>query len=175
MRHADLHGPEGTYSFAAYWKPATLLRALETVIGQEAVWESLRTYAAAWIYRHPDPLDFFNTVEAVAGRDLDWFWHPFWYETGYLDQGVVSVEVAGSEARVTVSDEGSAPMPATIQVTLSSGETLREAVPVEVWLAGAREHIVTFSIPGGASVDLVEVDPDVALPDVNRDNNVWER
>ena len=175
MRHADLHGPEGTYSFAAYWKPATLLRALETVIGQETVWESLRAYADAWMYRHPDPVDFFNTVERVAGRDLDWFWHPFWYETGYLDQAVLGVEIVGSEARVTVGDEGSAPMPATVQVTLSSGEALREAVPVEAWLAGAREQVVTFSIPGGASVDLVEVDPDVVLPDVNRDNNVWER
>jgi hypothetical protein len=174
MRHADLHGPEGTYSFAAYWKPATLLRALETVIGQDAVWESLRTYADAWIYGHPDPIDFFNTVEGVAGRDLDWFWHPFWYETSYLDQAVAGVQLTAGEARVTVSDLGSAPMPATVQVTLSSGETLRQAVPVEVWLAGAREHVLTFSIPGGASVDLVEVDPDGALPDVDRDNNIWE-
>ena len=55
MRHADLHGPFGTYGQAAYWKPATLLRALEGVIGREAVWETLRTYAETWIYGHPAP------------------------------------------------------------------------------------------------------------------------
>ena len=31
MRHADLHGPYGTYGQAAYWKPATLLKALGAV------------------------------------------------------------------------------------------------------------------------------------------------
>lgn len=178
MRHADLHGPAGTYSFAAYWKPATLLRALEAVIGRDAVWESLRSYAESWIYRHPAPLDFFNTVEAVAGRDLDWLWHPFWYETAYLDQAVGAVETSEAggarRARVTVADLGSAPMPVDLVITLSDGETVRETVPVDVWLEGARRHTVEVELPGDRSVTRVDIDPEEDFPDVDRENNGWE-
>jgi aminopeptidase N len=176
MRHADLHGPdgEGTYAFAAYWKPATLLRALEAVIGQELVWESLRRYADNWIYRHPDPLDFFNTVEAVAGQDLDWFWHPFWYETAYMDQALEGVEVGAGEVRIMVSDLGSAPMPVILELALSNGESLRETVPVDVWLAGARDHEVRITVPAGTTVETVQIDPEGAFPDVDPDNNVWD-
>src|SRR3712207_8658002 len=28
---------------------------------------------------------FFNTVERVAGRDLDWFWYPWFFATGTHD------------------------------------------------------------------------------------------
>ncbi len=179
MRHADLHGPNGTYPFASYWKPATMLKTLEALIGQDTVWEALREYTDRWMYRHPDPLDFFNTVESVAGRDLDWFWHPFWYETAYLDHAIEDVQMgqgaAGAPvARVTVMDLGSAPLPATIELELSGGQTLVETIPVEVWLEGATRHTLTVSLPAGATVERAEIDPDELFPDVDRDNNAWE-
>ncbi len=43
-------------------------------------------------------------------------------------------------------------------------------VPVEFWLEGARQTTLAFE-PG--TVERVEIDPDMYLPDVNRDNNVW--
>lgn len=179
MRPSDLHGPTGTYPFEAYWKPASLLRALEVVIGHDAVWESLRAYSDTWMYRHPHPLDFFNIVERIAGRDLDWFWHPFWYETAYLDQAIEGVDTAGAgapgggTARVTVRDIGSAPMPVILQVTMSDGQTIRQTVPVDVWLAGAREYVAEIGLPASGTVTSVEIDPDRAFPDVDRENNTW--
>ncbi len=180
MRHADLHGPFGTYGQAAYWKPATLLRALEGVIGREAVWETLRTYAETWIYGHPAPQDFFNLAEAVAGRDLDWFWVPFWYETAALDQAITNVRMSEGDtgveaAEVTVANLGRAFMPVNLVVTLSGGDVIQETVPVEVWLGGATEHTVLIDLPSGETTTAIEIDPDVAFPDVDRENNVWER
>lgn len=179
MRHADLHGPTGTYGEAAYWKPATLLRALEGLIGREAVWEALQRYNSAWIYGHPDPMDFFNAVEAVAGRDLDWFWHPFWYETATLDQAVEAVEMVSTPSgsrgvRVTIADLGDAPMPAIVEVGITGG-ALRETIPVEVWLQGVRRHELYFELPADAALERVEVDPEGIFPDADRTNNAWER
>lgn len=174
MRHGDLHGYTGTYTQAAYSKPATLLRALEAVIGRDAVWESLRTYARSWIYRHPQPHDFFNTVEEVSGRDLDWFWYPWWYETATLDQAIAEVRtVEDGGIDVVVRDLGEAPMPIDLAVTLSDGGTIRGSAPVDVWLSGAREHTVHIPIPEGVVVESVEIDPESDFPDVDRDNNVW--
>jgi len=178
MRHADLHGPTGTYGEAAYWKPATLLRALEGLIGRDAVWEALRNYASAWIYRHPDPIDFFNAVEAVAGSDLDWFWHPFWYDTAALDQAIEAVEMvatpAGTRAaRVTIVDLGDAPMPAIVEVETSRG-SVRETIPVEIWLQGARRTELLVELPEGGSLERVELDPEGLFPDADRTNNSWD-
>jgi hypothetical protein len=178
MRAADLHGPEGTYSYASYWKPATMLRVLETLVGQEVVWEALRRYTRNWLYRHPDPHDFFHTVEAVAGKDLHWFWYPFWYETAYLVQAIESVSTTVNAegirvARVVVTDLGDAPLPAFVAVELSGDVTVRETVPVEDWLAGSRREILDIPIPDDATVVGAEVDPDRLLPDIDRTNNAW--
>lgn len=177
MRHSDLHGPYGTYGQAAYWKPATLLRALESVIGRESVWEALRAYSNAWYGRHPAPQDFFNLVEDIAQQDLDWFWYPFWFETAALDQAIRDVSVAdspgGQVARVTLANLGGAVMPVSLELTLSGGDALIESVPVDVWLEGAEEHTVSVELPPGETLESVEIDPGAVLPDVNRENNVW--
>ena len=176
MRHSDLHGPYGTYGQAAYWKPAALLRALEAVIGRDALWFSLRAYSENWIYRHPTPHDFFNLVEEAAGRDLDWFWYPFWYETAALDQAITNVRVTdGAATEVTIANLGKAFMPVHLLLTLSGGDTIREVVPVEVWLLGARVHTVTIDLPRGETLTSVEIDPEEDFPDVDRENNIWGR
>src|SRR5690606_38854681 len=115
MRAADLYGPGPAYGVASYSKRALLLRALARILGPEALHLALRECTRRWLCKHPTALDFFNAVEDVAGRDLDWFWHPWWYETAVLDQAIADVEVspgaAGETVVVTVEDRGDAPMP----------------------------------------------------------------
>jgi len=176
MRPADLYPAYASFGIAAYFKPAVLLRALGGIIGEEKVHEALREYTRRWQFKHPHAIDFFNTVESVAGRDLDWFWTPWWYGTGVFDQGIANVRVeqtSGGEAvTITVEDRGTAPLPTFVVVTLANGEVRRATVPIESWLTGARSQTVTVSVPG--RVTRVELDPEQVFPDVNRRDNVWE-
>ncbi|HUH13536.1 MAG TPA: M1 family metallopeptidase [Longimicrobiales bacterium] len=178
MRHTDLYGPGPQRVTATYSKPAVVLRALETVIGAEAVRAGIRTYLERWLGAHPHPHDFFNTMEAVAGRDLDWFWHPWFYETAVLEQALVAVEVEGRaietsdhRVRVTVEDRGTAPMPVPLRITLAGGMVRDTILPVDPWLhvGGTRADILVLP---GAPVR-VEIDPERRLPDIDRANNVW--
>ena len=177
MREADRYAPGPAYGVASYSKPALLLRALRHVIGPDALRVALREYSRRWLLKHPTALDFFNTVEDVVGRDLDWFWHPWWYETVVLDQAIAGVEVVpaaeGETVVITVEDRGDAPMPVLLAVTLESGEARRVTVPVDVWLAGARRHRVELDVPG--RVERVEIDPEDVFPDVDRTNDLWVR
>ncbi|HEX7050449.1 MAG TPA: M1 family metallopeptidase [Longimicrobiales bacterium] len=178
MRPADLFGPYPLFATASYSKPATLLRALGGVIGEDTLHRALREYADRWLLKHPYALDFFNTVESVAGRDLDWFWHPWWYETATLDQAIVDVGLeaaagGGERVAITVEDQGEAPMPVELVVTTETGETRRVLVPVDVWLAGARRHTETVTVP--ARVTRVAIDPDETFPDADRSDNTWVR
>ncbi|HEX6939055.1 MAG TPA: M1 family aminopeptidase [Longimicrobiales bacterium] len=177
MRHADLYGVYALFAIASYSKPAVLLRALGGIVGEETVTRALREYADRWLLKHPYPLDFFNTVEDVAGRDLDWFWHPWWYETAVLDQAIERVAIeaveGGERVVVTIEDQGEAPMPVALVVTTAEGATREVVLPVDVWLAGARRATATVTAPG--RVTAVEIDPELRFPDVDRADNVWRR
>ncbi|MGH7573857.1 MAG: M1 family metallopeptidase [Longimicrobiales bacterium] len=178
MREADLYGPGGQYVIATYRKPAALLRALAAVIGEQTLDVALRVYADRWLLRHPTPFDLFNTIEDVAGRDLDWFWHPWFYETAVLDQAIAAVDVrptpAGRErVMILVADQGDAPMPAPIMVTTMTGATHELELPVEPWLEGRANQLAIIELT--EPVQRIEIDPARAFPDVDRSNNVWER
>ncbi len=77
----------------AYAKPATALNILrETILGRELFDYAFRTYAMRWQFRHPEPSDFFRTMEDASGVDLDWFWRGWFYSTDHVDIAITGVE-----------------------------------------------------------------------------------
>ena len=170
MTAPDLFGVGPQYGVAAYTKPGTLLRALGVVIGEETVHRALRLYAERWLLRHPTPYDFFATVEEAAGRDLDWFWYPWFFETAALDQQVAEVRPSTSGIEIIIEDLGDAPMPVPVRITLADGSVIERVLPVEPWLEGRTRQTITLD---SAEVASVEIDPDRRMPDVDRANNAW--
>ncbi len=84
-------GYAGDYSIYAYQKPATVLRTLQGLLGDQVMARVMRTYHERWRFRHPSSDDFFATASEVAGRDLAWFFHEA-FRTGHvLDYAVTAV------------------------------------------------------------------------------------
>lgn len=79
----------------AYSKPATGLNILrETIMGRELFDKAFKTYSQRWAFRHPEPADFFRTMEDASGEDLDWFWRGWFYSTDPVDISIEKVTVA---------------------------------------------------------------------------------
>ncbi|TXC77139.1 M1 family metallopeptidase [Luteibaculum oceani] len=77
----------------AYGKPATALNILrETILGRELFDFAFKTYAQRWMFKHPEPADFFRTMEDASGTDLDWFWRAWFYETDHVDIALEDVK-----------------------------------------------------------------------------------
>lgn len=177
MRWSDFHYPGPAYGVASYAKPGSVLHALRGVLGDESFSRAYREFYQRWAFKHPYPWDMFHTFEDVTGRDLDWFWRSWFYESSgdgrwWLDHSIAEVErLEGGETRITVLDLGWVPMPVHLQITRSGGEQVRETIPVDRWLGGADRASVT--IPAGAPVTRIEIDPEGYFPDVDRSNNVW--
>jgi hypothetical protein len=77
----------------AYGKPATALNILrETVMGRELFDYAFKTYATRWAYKHPEPADFFRTMEDASAVDLDWFWRGWFYTTDRCDISLDAVK-----------------------------------------------------------------------------------
>lgn len=160
------------WGVTGYFKPAVMMRALRSVVGDETFDRAMRTYARDWLLKHPTPWDFFNTFEREHGRDLDWFWYPWWFTTRTLDHALTAVEPVPGGVRVTVEDRGQIAAPTRLVLTLEGGATVRAEIPVERWLRGDARAI-TGEIPAAAPVVRVEIDPEQFFPDVRPANNVW--
>jgi hypothetical protein len=171
MRRSNYHYDGLAFGVASYTKPATVLVALREVLGEETFLRAWRTFLSDWAYKHPTPYDLFNTFERVSGRDLDWFWHSWYYTTWTLDQAIEDVSVSGDQTRVTIRNEGRVPMPVRLVGTTAGGETVERTVPVDVWLGGAATTTTTIDAP----LVRLEIDPGQHFPDIDRSDNVWMR
>jgi len=153
----------------AYVKPANGLMILrDYVIGPDQFDEAFRAYFDRWAYRHPQPADFFRTVEDVTGEDLDWFWRSWFYETDRSDQAVTKV-ARGDTTTVTLEQKEELMLPMTVALSFENGDTSTRHIPTEAFFT---QDTHTISVPD-RSVTKVVVDPENLLPDVQRSNNSW--
>ena len=132
-------------------------------------------YVKRWAFKHPQPDDFFRTMNAAVGEDLNWFWNEWFFTTGHLDQAVQGVKYVGGDstkgALITLANLGEMAMPVIAKVTQASGQTEIVRLPVDVWRRGGTW---TFRYPSTDKIVSVELDPDHVLPDADRSNNIWK-
>ena len=168
--------PATMLGYAAYSKMGYglfLLRA--EILGPERFDYAFRTYIQRWAFKHPQPKDFFRTMNEASGEDLTWFWREWVYNNWTLDQAVTTVAYVNQDpaqgALITVENKGQAAMPLVADVTETSGKTTRVRLPVEIW---QRSGTWTFRVNSITPLTLVKLNPTKLLPDANPDNNVWK-
>ncbi len=77
----------------AYGKPATALNILrETVMGRELFDFAFKQYCTRWAFKHPEPADFFRSMEDASAVDLDWFWRGWFYDIEPVDISIDTVK-----------------------------------------------------------------------------------
>ncbi len=158
------------YDLAAYEKPAAALLVLRDALTPAVFDRALREYALRWTNKHPSPWDFFNTIEDVAGQDLDWFWSGWFFGRGALDQGIASVESSQGTVKVVVENHGMLDAPVEVEVENERGETMRGRLPGEAWSCGTRQ---TVEVPLAGRVTAVTLNPGRPFPDSDPGDNRW--
>lgn len=155
----------------AYNKPAMgLLMLREYILGPERFDNAFKSYIKTWAFKHPQPADFFNRMENVAGENLSWFWQGWFYGTGNIDLGINGVFPYAGNYLVSLANKGEIPMPVLIEITFEDGTTERQMLPVEIWQRGDTwNHLIKTT----KAVTSVVIDPDKILPDINLGNDNW--
>jgi aminopeptidase N len=155
----------------AYYKPAIgLLLLREYILGHERFDNAFKSYIETWAYKHPQPKDFFNHMENVAGESLSWFWKGWFYGTGNIDISLDGVQRREGNYVITVSNKGDVPMPVELKLTYEDGTTENLRLPVEIWQRGDTwSHLLETE----KTLESVELDPEKILPDVNFSNDSW--
>ncbi len=159
-----------------YFKTSVGLNMLRTsVIGPDRFDYAFKTYIQRWAFKHPQPEDFFRTMNDAAGESLNWFWKEWFYETWKLDQSVKGVKYikddAANGALITIENLQQMVMPVVVKITEQNGNSKELKLPVEVWQRGDEW---TFKYNSTTPITSIVLDPHDELPDVNRKNNTWE-
>ena len=158
-------------AWAAYQKPALMLTILrDALLGRETFERAMREYVRRWTFKHPQPTDFFRTIENVSGRDLDWFWREWIFTTARLDQAVDSVTQTGDTAFIYLSTRAEMVLPVTLELRYADGSTEMRDYPIEMWNLGTH---FTARVGTAKRVVGVVVDPPGIYPDIDRANNRW--
>jgi hypothetical protein len=158
-----------------YFKPSSgLILLREQILGPERFDLAFRTYIERWAYKHPQPDDFFRTIENVSGEDLSWFWRGLFVNNWRLDQGVNSIKYVDNDPKlgvyITIENYEKMAMPVILEVKTKSGKVNRVKLPVEIW---QRNVDWTFKYDSTEEIESITLDPDHVLPDSNESNNSW--
>ncbi len=155
-----------------YFKPAfglVLLR--EQILGSDRFDYAFKNYIHKWAFKHPQPDDFFRSIENGGGEDLSWFWKGWYFNNWQLDLELTNATYTGTDYKsiaVTIANKEQMAMPAILEIKLKDGSKKRINLPVETWL---QQRSLTLTIPVSGEAESVTIDPDARLPDMNRKNN----
>lgn len=155
----------------AYRKPgAGLVLLREYIIGPDRFDRAFKSYIQRWAYKHPQPRDFFNTIENVTGEDLNWFWKGWFYGTGNIDLSIASARKVQGGYLVYLQNNGDIPMPVLMKITYDDETSEQVKLPVEIWQRGDQW---TYFHVTDKNIESIIIDPEKIVPDINGSNDVW--
>lgn len=158
------------YRLASYDQPALAYWMLQDILGADMFRKALQEYIHRWNGRHPIPYDFFYTFENVSGRNLEWFWKPWFFERGYPDLAIAGITLENGRQNVTIQKIGNMPIPVHLTVTLKDDSQKEIDRPVTVWADGETE----ISIPLKYEKPIMKIElGSNHIPDVNKENNLY--
>jgi hypothetical protein len=106
----------------------------------------------------------------VTRQNLDWFWQRWFFDNGYIDIGISSVQRAATGTRVVLDNLGGIPAPVTLVVRYADATTDLVRQTSAIWKANARRATVT--LPARKRVQSVSLEGGIWM-DANAANDRW--
>lgn len=155
---------------ASYARPAMAYMVLEDILGKDVFKKSMLVFMNRWAGKHPLPYDFFNTIENVSGKDLSWFWKPWFYDFGYPDLAIKGVAAHKDRLLVQVEKIGKLPVPIRLVFVYEDGTSEVDYYSALAWQDGVNLFSARFY--PGKQVVRIYLDSD-HVPDADSTNNEW--
>ena len=133
------------YGDNAYGKPALGYLALKDMLGDDLFRKALHGFMDRWHGKHPIPWDFFNTVNDVTARNLNWFWNSWYFSNNYIDLALSSVAREGSGYRVSIDNIGGMPAPVDLEAHYGDGSSEVIHETAAIWAANQRRATVDIA------------------------------
>jgi hypothetical protein len=169
MTPSFLTAAEG-YGVHAYSKPGLAYHFLRDMLGDETYKAALQEYIRRWNGKHPIPYDFFNTINDATGKNLDWYWKAWFFETREPDLALSETRVKDNQVQTTVVNRGGLPVPIHLTVTFADGSSEEMHHSAMVWEQGD-----TFEVKKKFDKEVVRVAVGAGdIPETRRQDNKFE-
>jgi hypothetical protein len=157
-----------SFKFLYLFKPCLSLLLLQELIGEEVFTKATREFMTEWNGKHPSPYDFFNTYSRFAGGNIDWFWKACYFEYGYADLGIKSVD----NNRIIIERKGSVPVPIRLEITYDDNTTEKIYRNLYIWKTGITEYPIELKT--GKNIQKIILG-DKLTPDADNSDNVYQK
>lgn len=160
------------YFYLNYAKTEQALRMLEMELGNDLFKECLVTFMERWKYKHPSPLDYFNTFNDVSKQNLNWFWQSWYYQNGGIpDLAITDVIRNDNHWNIAIENKGDLPIPVVISLYKNDKfvKTIRESATR--WQGD--NHVIKLTFDAPDTITNIKLGSDI-IPDANRKDNEYE-
>jgi hypothetical protein len=149
-----------------YGKASIGYLAMKDLLGDETFKKCLHAYMDRWHGKHPTPWDFFHTFNNVSGKNLNWFWNNWFFESHYIDFAITDAKAKGGSYVVSIDNIGGMPAPFDLVAEYTDGTTARHHQTPEAWRVDPKHASITvltvkklksLKIEGGIWMDTDEV------------------
>lgn len=156
------------FAINSYPKPGLGYMYVKDMLGDELFFKGLHYYINTWHGKHPIPYDFFNCMNVGSGKNLDWFWKIWFFDQGYPDLAIASVNT--KKKQITIVSKGSKPVPVDITIYYNDNSIEQIHQSVSVWEKGNKA--ITVNYVSSKPVSKIELG-NYFDADTNSADNVW--
>ncbi len=153
-----------------YGKASIGYLAMKDLLGDELFKRCLHAYMDRWHGKHPTPWDFFYTFNNVSGKNLNWFWNKWFFESNYIDLAIKDVKQSAAGITVNIDNIGGMPAPFDLMATYSDGTNAHFHQTPATWQADPKK--VSITIKTKKSVKSISLEGGIWM-DADETNNEW--
>jgi aminopeptidase N len=140
------------------------------MLGDDNFKKALHAYMNNWNGKHPIPWDYFNSMSAATGRNLNWFFNNWFFTNNYIDLEIKFQSKINTVYTFAINNIGGFAIPFDMKVTFDDGtsETLHKTP--EIWQLNEKQVIITLKTP--KKIKEVSIDGGIFM-DADERNNNW--
>jgi len=158
------------YGNNAYGKPSLSYLALKDMLGDALFKKALHTYMDNWHGKHPIPWDYFNSMNAGSGKNLNWFFNNWFFTNGYIDLKLDNAQAVAGGYKLSITNVGGFAAPFDAIVIYADGTTQSTHATSEVWQKD-QQHI-TITIKANKTAKSIILDGGIFM-DATPADNKW--
>ncbi len=154
-----------------YGKASLGYLAVKDLLGDVLFKKCLHEYMNRWNGKHPTPWDFFYSFNDAAGKNLNWFWHNWFFTNGFIDLAVDKVAKEKKGYTINLKNIGGfvAPVDMMVEYVDGSKETLHQTP--ELWFANQKEAVIKIATK--KVIKSIKLDGGIFM-DADVSNNTWK-
>lgn len=160
------------YGRNSYGKASLSYLALKDLLGDDLFKKALHTYMDAWKGKHPIPWDYFNSMNAGANQDLNWFFQNWFFSNHYIDLKIEQVNKSGKQLTINVENMGGFAIPFDVVITYANGTIKRQHHTPALWKDHPKNVQLTLATPT-KDIQSIAIDGGIFM-DATPANNQWD-